>query len=46
LLAVVAVREERVVGDINIMRVRARGDDLAQHREPAEAGIEYENRRR
>ena len=43
-LAVMAVGKERVVGDIDIMRVGSRGDDLAQHRESAKAGIEDENR--
>ena len=45
-LAMVAVGKERVVGDIDIMRVGPRADDLTQYREPAKAGIEYQNRRR
>ena len=43
--AVVAVWKERVVGDIDIMRIRARLDDLAHDREPAKAGIKHENDR-
>ena len=46
LLAVVAVGKERIVGDIDIMRVGPRPDDFAQDREAAEAGVENENRRR
>src|SRR5258708_16091846 len=42
----VAVGKECIVRDINIVRVRPRGDDLTQYREAAEAGIEQENRRR
>ena len=42
-LAMVAVGKEGVIRDINIMRVRPRLDDLTQYREPAKAGIEYEN---
>ena len=45
-LAMMAVGKEGVVGDINIMRVGARPDDLTQYREPAKAGIENQNRRR
>ena len=45
-LAVVAVGKERIIGDIDIMRVGPRTDDFTQYREPAKAGIEYENRRR
>ena len=45
-LAVMAVGKERIVGDIDIMRVRPRGDDLTQYREAAKAGIEHQNRRR
>ena len=44
-LAVMAIGKEGVVGDIDIMRVGPRRDDLTQHREAAKAGIEYENRR-
>jgi hypothetical protein len=44
LLAVMAVGEERVVGDIDEVRVVSRRHDLAQHGEAAEAGIEDENR--
>jgi hypothetical protein len=40
-----AVGKERIVGDVDIMRVRAGLDDLTQYREPAKAGIEYQNRR-
>src|SRR5580693_2405023 len=43
-LAMVAVGKERVVGDINIMRIGPCADNFAQHREAAEAGIEQENR--
>ena len=46
LLAVVAVGKERIVRDINVMRVGARPDDFTQYREPAKAGIEHQNRRR
>ena len=46
LLAVVAIGEEGVVGDIDVMRVGTGADDLAQDREAAKAGIEHENRRR
>src|SRR5690242_11461670 len=35
-----AIRKECIIGDIHIMCVRPRRDDLAQNREPAEAGIE------
>ena len=45
LLAVVAVGKERIVGDIDIVRVGPRRDDLTQHREAAKAGIEHQNRR-
>jgi hypothetical protein len=45
-LAVVAVGKECIVGDINVMRVGARPDALTHKREPAQAGIEHENRRR
>src|SRR5206468_8182258 len=34
----------RVVGDIDVMRIRPGGDDLTQDGEPAEAGIEHQNR--
>ena len=46
LLAMVAIGEERVIGDIDVMRVGPGADDFAQHREAAKAGIEQENRRR
>ena len=42
-LAMVAVGKEGVVGDIGIMRVGPRPDDLTQYREPAQAGIENQN---
>ena len=45
LLGVVAIGKEHIVGDIDIMRVRPQPHHLAQHREPAKAGIEHENRR-
>jgi len=45
-LAMVAVGKECVVGDVGIMRVGPRFDDLTQYREPAKAGIENQNRRR
>jgi hypothetical protein len=41
---VVAIGKVRVVGDVHIMHVGARPDDLTQDRETAEAGIKYENR--
>ncbi|MGY4293810.1 hypothetical protein ACVWXN_001905 [Bradyrhizobium sp. i1.4.4] len=44
-LAVVAIGEEGIVGDIDEMRVRARSHDLAEHRESAKAGIEHQDRR-
>ena len=40
------VGEKRVVGDIDVMRIRPGGDDLTQDGEPAEAGIEHQNRGR
>ena len=43
-LAMVAVGKEGVVGDIDIMRVGPRPDDLTQYRESAKAGIENQNR--
>ena len=43
LLAVVAVGKERVVGDIDVVRVGPGADDLAQDREAAKAGVEDEN---
>ena len=45
-LAAAVVGKERVVGDIGIAGVRAQLDDLAEHREAAEAGIEYQDGRR
>ena len=45
ILAVVPVGKEGVVGDIDATGVRARIDDLAQHRQPAKAGIEHEDGR-
>ena len=44
LLAVVAIGEEGVVGDIDIMRIGPAAYDLTQHREAAKAGVEDENR--
>ncbi len=44
--AMVAVGKECVVGDIDIVRIGSRLDDLTQYREAAEAGIEQKNRRR
>ena len=44
LLAMVAIGEEGVVGDIDIVGIGPRADDLAQDREAAKAGIEDENR--
>ncbi len=41
-----AIGKERIVGDINVMRIRPRPDDFTQYREPAKAGIEHQNRRR
>ncbi len=38
-LAVVAVGKERIVGDIDLVRVRPGADDLTQDREAAGAGI-------
>ena len=43
LLAVVAIGKERIVGDIDIVRVRPGADDLAQDREAAKAGVEDED---
>ena len=43
LLAVMAIGEERIVRDIDVMRIGPRRDDLTQHREAAKAGIEHEN---
>ena len=42
-LAVMAIGKERIVGDIDVMRVGPGADDLAQDREPAKAGVEDEN---
>jgi len=42
----VAVGKKRIVRDINVVRVRTCPDDFTQYREPAKAGIEYQNRRR
>ena len=39
--AVMAVGKERVIGDIDVMRIGPRADDLTQHGEAAEAGIEH-----
>jgi hypothetical protein len=39
-----AIREERVVGDIDIMRIGPGPDDLTQNREAAKAGVEDEDR--
>ena len=44
LLAVAAIGEEGVVGDIDIMRIGPATHDLTQHREAAEAGIEDKDR--
>ena len=38
-----AVGKEGVVGDVDIIRVRPRLHDFAEHREAAEAGIEHED---
>ena len=38
-----AVGKERVVRDIDTMRIGPHRDDLAQHREAAKAGIEYQD---
>ena len=43
LLAVVAIGKERIVGDIDVMRVGPRADDLTQYREAAKAGVEHQN---
>src|SRR6185437_3583758 len=45
ILAVMAVRKEGIVGDIDVMGVGPCGDDFAQHGEAAEAGIEYQDGR-
>ena len=45
-LAVVAVGKERIVGDINVVRIGPGADDLAQDREAAKAGIEDKDRGR
>ena len=45
LLAVMAIGKERIVRDVDIMRIGPRRDDLTQHREAAKAGIEHQNRR-
>ena len=37
LLAVLAVREERIIRHIDVMGIGAAADDLAQHSEAAEA---------
>ena len=42
-LAVVAIGKERIVGDIDIVRVGPGADDLAQDREAAKAGVEDED---
>jgi hypothetical protein len=41
-----AIGEERIVGDIDVMRIGPGADDFTQHRETAKPGIEQENRRR
>ena len=46
ILAMMAVGKERVIRDINIMRIRPCADDLTQNGETAKTGIEYQNRRR
>jgi hypothetical protein len=42
-LGMVAVGEEGVIGDVDAAEVWPRVDDLAQHRQPAKAGIKDEN---
>ena len=42
-LAMMAIGKERIVGDIDVVRVRPGADDLAQDREAAKAGIEDED---
>ena len=43
LLAVVAIGKERIVGDIDVVRVGPGADDLTQDREAAKAGVEDED---
>jgi hypothetical protein len=45
-LAVTAIGKERIVGDINVVRVGPGADDLAQNRKAAKAGVEDEDRGR
>ena len=40
-----AIRKEFVVGGIDEARVGPRGGDLAENREPAEPGVEYQDGR-
>ena len=42
-LAVVAIGKERIVGDIDVVRIGPGADDLAQDREAAKAGVEDED---
>src|SRR5262245_4932069 len=44
-LAMRAVREERVIGHIDVAYIRPRRPDLAKDREAAQAGIEHEDGR-
>ena len=46
LFAVMAVGKERVVGDIDVVRVGPGADDLPQDGEAAKTEVEHENRRR
>ena len=43
LFAVMAVGKERVVGDIDVVRVGPGADDLTQDGEAAKAGVEHED---
>jgi hypothetical protein len=43
---VMAIGKERVIGDVDVMRIRPGVNDFTQDRETAQAGIEQENRRR
>jgi hypothetical protein len=40
---VVAIGKERIVGDLDVVRVGPGADDLAQDREAAKAGVEDED---
>ena len=41
-----AIGKKGIIGDIDVMRIAPHGDDLPQHGETAEAGIEDENGRK